>query len=217
VVMSTGVASISSDADSAYKVHGWLMFVAWGVFVPAGVLSARWLKGLKPGLWLKLHQAFNALAMLLMIIGLAIIINKTEDEGLEHFHQTHTVTGIVAIALAVLQPLNGFLRPPKPEDPSEMASTPRRVWEVSHRVVGVTAEVLAVITLFSGVHEIARRGLSESKEDKLRVGLIVWVAALAAAVAAREAVTLLRPSPPPGAGEDAEMAVNKGPQPATVG
>jgi len=50
------------------------MFVSWGVLVPAGVLSARYLKALQDGLWFKLHKAFMMLAMLLMAIGLIVVV-----------------------------------------------------------------------------------------------------------------------------------------------
>ena len=54
------------------------MFVAWGVLVPAAVLSARYLKALENnGLWFKLHKAFNALALLLMAIGLGIVVSSS--------------------------------------------------------------------------------------------------------------------------------------------
>ena len=50
------------------------MFVAWGVLVPAAIISARYLKGVKEGLWFKLHQAFNALALIAMIVALVVVV-----------------------------------------------------------------------------------------------------------------------------------------------
>ncbi|GBG88691.1 hypothetical protein CBR_g48221 [Chara braunii] len=67
-----------------FAVHGFMMFLAWGVLLPGGVMAARYLKAL-----------------------------ETQSHPLD-LTTFHAKCGITAISLAAWQPLNAWMRPRRP-------------------------------------------------------------------------------------------------------
>lgn len=53
-----------SDLKKYHIAHGWLMMFGWGIFLPLGVLIARYTRdidpwGLSPALWFRLHVSLQ--------------------------------------------------------------------------------------------------------------------------------------------------------------
>jgi hypothetical protein len=53
-----------------------MMYLAWGVMVPFGIGAARYTKGFKNALWLKLHMGLMYGAVAAMLVGLAFAVRS---------------------------------------------------------------------------------------------------------------------------------------------
>nr|CAD1827816.1 unnamed protein product [Ananas comosus var. bracteatus] len=85
VMLLKGLAEAEKDLRQVLAIHGFMMFVSWGVIFPTGILAARFLKHLngdkRCGAW-------------------GIFISSM-----------HTKFGVAAIILVVVQPINAYFRP----------------------------------------------------------------------------------------------------------
>jgi hypothetical protein len=55
--------------------HGWLMGLAWGFFLPLGVVIARFMKGTRPPLWFHLHRICQITGIVLTIAGFGLAMD----------------------------------------------------------------------------------------------------------------------------------------------
>jgi hypothetical protein len=109
-----------------WVAHGVLMSISWGILVPlaVGFSRLRDLLGLAPGMWCKIHQSLNMVAVICTIIGFSIAVYAINDETFDgeesnHFADvTHRIVGLVIFLLTVLQGVGGFLRPHAPSNPA---------------------------------------------------------------------------------------------------
>jgi len=184
VNLESGVTK-SEKMDTKLAVHGWMMYLAWGVMVPFGIGAARYTNGFKFS-WLKLHMGLMYGAVAAMLVGLAFAVAEEWKDG-RHFKGTHSRIGIAVIVLGVFNPLNALLRPPKGQDASESQPAPsglftmlskivddrRRQWELLHRVVALLGVVLAIAALFTGLGALERHGL-DATED-FTIALVAWL------------------------------------------
>lgn len=156
------------EVSGAVAWHGRAMAAAWGVFVPLGVLAARYLKlwpGQKwpdeldhPGWW-HVHRAFQYLAAALTLVGLALILSRGASAGVGDLHR---LLGWSAAGLAALQVVGAWLRGSKggPTAPAPDGSwrgdhydmTPRRLlFERVHKYGGYAAALLGLAALAAGL------------------------------------------------------------------
>ena len=155
-------------------LHTLLMLVAWLALAPLGVLLARffkitprqdWPRQLDNRFWWYGHLIcmYGAVGL----AGLAVWVAVSASGGFEF--STHAVFGSMAVGLAVLQVLSGWLRGSKggptdrraePDDPSTWRGdhydmTPRRVvFEVWHKVAGYVVLILALAAAATGLELI---------------------------------------------------------------
>ena len=110
-----------------YRAHGICMAGAWAVLIPIAIGSSLIRSYLPDGLWFLLHRGFNALGLLLTLIGFALIVYAIDDnnpESPEHFQRnTHRKAGLAVVILAMLQATNGLLRPHAPHNKTVNSST----------------------------------------------------------------------------------------------
>lgn len=134
------------------------MVLAWGLFIPSGVFASLFWRSVEPkGRWLHIHCALQLTGVVLTIVGFAVALTMMHDG---HFKGSHERCGLTIFLLAMLQPLNGFLRPhkvagaPKGEtDINTPAGAPlkRTIWEVLHKGIGYLLAVLPIAQLVTGV------------------------------------------------------------------
>ncbi|XP_057433030.1 cytochrome b561, DM13 and DOMON domain-containing protein At5g54830-like [Lotus japonicus] len=169
VQLMRGSAEAEQDLLPVLAVHGFMMFLAWGILLPGGILAARYLKHLKGDGWYKIHVylQYSALA----IIFLALLFAVAELRGF-HVSSAHVKFGITAIFLACLQPVNAFLRPPKQTN-GEQAPFKRVLWEYFHVVVGRSAVVVGIAALFSGMKHLGQRYDLENANG-LNWAMVIW-------------------------------------------
>jgi hypothetical protein len=151
--------------NSLWVIHGWLAAIAWGALCPLAIMAGVFRKIL-PGesLWFQIHRILNGLVVLATVGAFAVAVIALNDETPEDlsanhfdadFSDGHRLIGLVILVLALIQAINGALRPHLPikdtadEDADEDAevgppplaadekSFMRRVWEVGHRLFGI--------------------------------------------------------------------------------
>lgn len=132
-----------------YIAHGALMLLGWGLILPAGVLSARFLKYKGP-IWFHAHRALQIGGLLVASAGWIIALVKFDVFTADGLDPTviHGSLGIVTMCLGLLQPVNAFFRPHVTNGPKLFA---RLVWEILHKASGYTALLLAMVTICLGI------------------------------------------------------------------
>ncbi|BBN16614.1 hypothetical protein MPTK1_7g07840 [Marchantia polymorpha subsp. ruderalis] len=158
-------------------VHGFMMFIAWGLLLPGGVLGARYLKHLDSNGWFEIHMYSQLSALVVMLLGLLFAV--AELHGF-NTRTAHMKVGLASIILACWQAINGYLRPSK-SVPGEPERTQRTVWQYVHMYTGRSALLLGFISLVTGISQLAERdGVGTMKP--LQWALFAWFFAVAAIV-----------------------------------
>ncbi|XP_047950709.1 cytochrome b561, DM13 and DOMON domain-containing protein At5g54830 [Salvia hispanica] len=171
VLLMHGSAEAEEDLRPVLAVHGFMMFLAWGILLPGGILAARYLKHVKDDSWFKIHvyMQYSGLA----IIFLGFLFAVAELRGLT-LQSTHVKFGMLAILLAVAQPINAYFRPKKPDVGEETAKASHRlIWEYTHVIIGRCGILVGVAALISGMKHLGER-YGDENANGLSWALIVW-------------------------------------------
>ncbi|XP_027356441.1 cytochrome b561, DM13 and DOMON domain-containing protein At5g54830 [Abrus precatorius] len=169
VQLIRGSAEAEQDLLPVLSVHGFMMFLAWGILLPGGILAARYLKHLKGDGWYKIHVYLQYSGLVIVLI--ALLFAVAELRGF-HVSSAHVKFGIAAIFLACIQPMNAFLRPQKQAN-GEQASFKRIVWEYFHVIVGRSAIIVGIAALFSGMKHLGKKYAVENAQE-LNWALVIW-------------------------------------------
>ncbi|TYH74386.1 hypothetical protein ES332_D05G395300v1 [Gossypium tomentosum] len=169
VMLMRGSSEAEQDLRPVLAVHGFMMFLAWGILLPGGILAARYLKHVKGDGWYQIHVylQYSGLAIIL----LAVLFAVAELHGF-FVSSLHVKFGIAAIFCACVQPVNAYLRPKKPDHGVE-ASSNRIIWEYFHVNVGRGAIVVGIAALFTGMKHLGERYKGENVHG-LSWALIIW-------------------------------------------
>ena len=203
---STGVGTVnlvtgasSSAAMLTLQAHGALMFAAWGVLAPLGVLAARYGKRLRPGpppLWFTAHRGIQIAALVASLVGFSVAVAAVW--GGAHFASPHAALGLAVFILSMMQALNAFTRPHPPK-PSERKHCVRCAWEVLHKSSGVTLLVCGAVNVYLGLALYgAGAGLVAAYSVLIAalVVIAVWREIAESAVRKRDDFLALRSTPP---------------------
>ncbi|XP_072995067.1 cytochrome b561, DM13 and DOMON domain-containing protein At5g54830 [Typha latifolia] len=169
VLLLRGSAEAEQDLRPVLAVHGFMMFVAWGILLPGGILSARYLKHVKGDGWFQIHVYLQYSGIAIMLLG--VLFAAAELRGF-YISSIHVKFGVTALVLACAQPLNAYARPKRPAN-GEVASSRRIIWEYLHVIIGRCAILFGIVALFSGMKHLGRRYDSENVEG-LNWALILW-------------------------------------------
>ncbi|XP_061370050.1 cytochrome b561, DM13 and DOMON domain-containing protein At5g54830-like [Gastrolobium bilobum] len=169
VLLMRGSSEAEQDLLPVLAVHGFMMFLAWGILLPGGILAARYLKHFRGDGWYKIHVylQYSGLAIVL----LALLFAVAELRGFV-VSSAHVKFGIAAIFLACVQPVNASLRPQKQAN-GEQAPFKRVLWEYSHIIIGRSAIVVGIAALFSGMKHLGDRYGVENVHG-LNWALVIW-------------------------------------------
>lgn len=170
VLLTHGIVEEAKGVPLAYAVHGFFMFISWGILLPCGVLAARYLR---QQLHLRLQSSGLALALI------AIVPAAFELRGLV-LSSTHSAIGITAMSMACAQPINAYLRP-KPPAAGEVASGARILWPSIHFWIGRSAIPVGIVAVLSGLKHVADAYDCEAV-DAVTWAFMLWVLVGAAAV-----------------------------------
>ncbi|KAJ6846019.1 cytochrome b561, DM13 and DOMON domain-containing protein [Iris pallida] len=172
VLLLRGSAEAEQDLRPVLAVHGFMMFVAWGILLPGGILAARYLKHVKGDGWYQLHVYLQYSGISIVFLG--VLFAAAELRGF-FVTSLHVKFGMSAIILALAQPVNAYFRPNKPAN-GEIASPRRILWEYFHVITGRCAIIVGIAALFTGMKHLGHRYGSENVEG-LTWALILWVSA----------------------------------------
>lgn len=135
------------------KFHGALMLVAWTSTVSAGVIMARYFKPdwpeqniLGQKVWFQLHRMLMSLTVLLTLV--AFVLPFIYRGGWSKRAGIHPYLGCVVMALTVIQPVMALFRP-APD------AARRYIFNWMHFGTGTAAQIVAVVTIFLGIHQQA--------------------------------------------------------------
>ncbi|CAH3043688.1 unnamed protein product, partial [Porites lobata] len=146
----SGANAAGNDAIEAMVLaHGILMTLAWLLFAFVGLFTARYMrqvweptKLLGEKAWFTVHRTLMIITLLLTITGTIVIF--VFIDGYSSSAQPHPSLGIVTIALALIQPIMAAFRP-HPGEPK------REIFNWCHRIVGIGALVMAIVTIDYGL------------------------------------------------------------------
>ncbi|XP_058621268.1 putative ferric-chelate reductase 1 isoform X2 [Onychostoma macrolepis] len=135
------------------KYHGAFMLIAWTSTVSAGVIMARYFKPDWPErnifgqkVWFQLHRMLMALTVLLTLVG--FVLPFMYRGGWSKRAGIHPYLGCAVMVLAVVQPVMALFRP-APD------ASRRYIFNWMHFGTGTAAQVVAVVTIFLGIHQQA--------------------------------------------------------------
>lgn len=166
IMLLRGLAEAEKDLRQVLAIHGFMMFVSWGVIFPTGILTARFLKHLNGDKWYRVHVFLQYTGLAVVVF--SIFLAAAELGGI-FISSMHTKFGVAAIILVVVQPINAYFRPN-----NEPASMRRRIWENTHSLSGRSAIIVGVAALFSGLKHFGDRHDSELAE-RLTWALVLWI------------------------------------------
>jgi len=135
---------------TAIHWHGLLMFIAFGILFPFGILFARYAKSLGP-LWFKVHMVVQIIGVLIALVAFAL--SWIYIGGLElRISDTHHILGFAVVLQAVLQAVAGLFRPQIDEKTGK--SLQRVIFDVFHSCNGCLLVFLGIVNIFLGFSAI---------------------------------------------------------------
>ncbi|KAK8576059.1 hypothetical protein V6N13_032625 [Hibiscus sabdariffa] len=170
-LLSGETATTSGGGSKLRKrnIHGVLNTVSWGILMPIGAITARYLKVFKSAdpAWFYLHAAcqFSAYVVGVAEWGTGLKLGS-ESPGIQF--DTHRTIGIVLFSLGTLQVFALLLRP-KPDHKY------RLYWNIYHHLVGYAVIILSVINVFKGFDILK----PDKKWKNAYIGVIVALASSA--------------------------------------
>ena len=183
----------SKSTKNAWRAHGILAFLAWGICAPLAIsaavlrdldLAPLWnklpcckvveekylFKNFLAKFWLYTHAGLNSLNYVFTVVAFSIAVNTSSREMRPHFDHAHPRIGLTIFILLSFQLLGGFLRPSK-----ENKTSLRTTWENIHHLLGVTLFVMGVNQLYTGLSMYRDRYDGVSSVLYMVLGLLVFV------------------------------------------
>jgi hypothetical protein len=144
-------------------LHAGFMIIAWGVFVPFGVIIARYFKitrqqdfpaHLDNGFWWNWHRGLQYVGAVLSTIGFVAMVSMVGFK----LDSTHTQIGMIVVVIGWLQLLSGWFRGSKggPTEPTMRGdhydmSFRRHVFQWLHKSLGWSVLALAFSAIWTGM------------------------------------------------------------------
>ncbi|MBA0732323.1 hypothetical protein Gogos_016422 [Gossypium gossypioides] len=147
------VSSIDEDNNNNIKkvishklmfeitLHGFLLWASMGFLMPIGILAIRMSNGEECGRKLQILFYVHAILSVLLATTGAIMSIKNFNNSFNNHHQR---LGVALYGIIWLQALTGVLRPWR-------GCKGRTVWFFAHWLLGTTACVLGVISIYTGL------------------------------------------------------------------
>ena len=131
--------------------HGWMMAIAWSVFVPVAIGSSLLRDVIGAKYWFTIHQFSNMLAFAFTTSAFGIEFKNIQElrdafgDSYQHFSPKdtpHRVVGLVVYILMILQVVSGILRPHLPKAQKTTTNDNNDVEQQGATTTTTTAEVI---------------------------------------------------------------------------
>jgi len=129
-------------------IHGTMMFLIWGVTIPAMSFLARYYKRFP--WWFNVHRFINGFAIIAMIAAFGVAIASTSS----HFTKAHNIVGLIVVIIGLSQPIIGIVAD-KLFDPKR-SKTPIFP-DMTHWILGWGGITLGLINIILGLQQYALR------------------------------------------------------------
>ncbi|KAL8138428.1 hypothetical protein V2J09_004429 [Rumex salicifolius] len=136
-----GVSEVSKYEEKMKRSHGVLGIIGWGLVLPLGAMTARFLRHQKP-LWYYLHTIIQFAGFLIVLAG--VVLGQTLYNRVHASVTAHRGIGYLALTLTILQALAFFIRP-------DRESKIRALWNTYHKLFGVVALFLGALDVVLGI------------------------------------------------------------------
>jgi len=148
----TPIKAIQTESSDSYhtghSIHAVIMFLAWGVFAPAGIITARYFKYYIH--WIRIHLVLMAAAVVLSLITIIVLLSSSKGNyGSMGQIDAHKVIGFVLVALMLINVAFGFKtrRELASLNPSRMFTNILR----GHKLIGVLLVIMTMINITLGI------------------------------------------------------------------
>ncbi|KAK2432121.1 cytochrome b561 and DOMON domain-containing protein [Trifolium repens] len=145
---SASSASQHSDTKMLRVVHGAINAISWGILLPIGAITARYLRHIETlgPAWFYAHAGIQLFGFVLGTVGFGIGIQLGQmSPGVEY--GLHRKLGIAVFCLGALQTLALLFRPNE-------RNKFRKYWKSYHHFVGYSCVVLGFVNVFQGFEVI---------------------------------------------------------------
>lgn len=128
---------------SLHALHGTLMFISWGLFLPIGVLIRYYLKAAKNVISFKIHKYLQSIGVFLAFAGFIVGIIMVP---VHPFSLPHHFVGLLVMLMGCAQPVHAYYRPH-----AEPRTKARVKWEFIHKCNGRAAVFLGMFNCVGGL------------------------------------------------------------------
>jgi len=143
----TGTVLPPTFTWTPFVTHGLLMWICWCIFIPAGFLWARFIKGSSydtDAFWFEGHRLMMSIAFVILIIAAVYAIGQTAT----HMDSTHKILGITVVTGALYQVMSAVMRPhADPKNPTVL----RLLFEYTHHSIGRLCIFVSWVTICYGL------------------------------------------------------------------
>ncbi|XP_017217320.1 cytochrome b561 and DOMON domain-containing protein At3g61750-like [Daucus carota subsp. sativus] len=136
------ISAVPTNIFHTRKTHGVLALLGWGLVLPAGAITARYLRHKDP-LWYYLHVALQFTGFLIVVA--AVAVGRLLYGRLHASIPAHRGIGFFTLVLSILQVLAFFVRP-------HVDSKNRRFWNLYHHWFGRIALFFGAVNIVLGIH-----------------------------------------------------------------
>ncbi|KAB2022151.1 hypothetical protein ERO13_D07G173300v2 [Gossypium hirsutum] len=165
----SGGTSSGSSRTRRRNVHGVLNTVSWGILMPLGAITARYMKVFKSAdpAWFYLHVVGQTSAYAVGVAGWATGIRLGSDSA-GVTHNPHRNIGITLFCLGTLQVFALLLRPNKDHKY-------RLYWNIYHHSVGYAVIILSIINIFDGFDILH----PDDHWERIYIGILIFLGVVA--------------------------------------
>ncbi|KAF5746145.1 hypothetical protein HS088_TW06G00310 [Tripterygium wilfordii] len=151
-VLSGFTAGQHTNVKTLRTVHGAINAVSWGILLPIGAVTARYLRHIESigPAWFYAHSGVQLFATFLGTVGFAIGI-RLGDLSAGVVYGLHRKLGFAVFCLGSLQTLALLFRP-------KTTNKFRKYWKSYHHFVGYACVVLGVVNVFQGFEVMGAGG-----------------------------------------------------------